>query len=457
MGTGMAATVTVDPNTTVGTIGPGFASFSYEKKHLTNASLTSANTAMIGLHKLLGAPLLRIGANDVNNCHYAGMGPPATTTPTGMPFTTNITSGMIDQLCGFLAQTGTKIIYGVNFQTSADPGASSDEAAYAQGACPQSIYGFEIGNELPNTWPSNQVKWDQFADAIVAKAPTARFVGPVAFSGGATFTAAFAAFEAPKRGNALVLLSQHYYAAASGSANATVSKLQTVDQTGLVAQDTMLGTAAVNNKIPDGYRIAEGNSFSGHGTANVSDTLISALWVLDFFFQTASHGGSGVNLHGGETGMDGTKPFYYTPIEEQGGVVFLVHPEYYGMLLFVLAGTGPMISTTATITPADAFLTAYAVKASGFTSVVLDNKDPANGINATVNLGASVSSASAIYLQGTPAGSLTAPAGAVTLSGAQVSNMAQWSPNPPYIQTVSGNTVSVYVPPATAALVHVLP
>jgi hypothetical protein len=449
--------VTVDPNTTVGTIGPGFAGLSYEKKHLTNASLTGANTALIALHKLLGAPLLRIGANDVNNCQWAGMGPPTTTTPTGMPFMTNITSGMVDQLCGFLAQTGTKVIYGVNFQRSADPTLSSDEAAYAQGACPSSIYGFEIGNELPSTWASNQVKWDQFADAILAKAPAARLVGPVAYGGGATFTTAFAAFEAPKRGNALVLLSQHYYAAASGGANATVSKLQTVDQGLLVPQDALLGTAAVNNKIPDGYRLAEGNTFSGHGQPNVSDTLISGLWVLDFIFQTASHGGSGVNLHGGETGMDGTKPFYYAPIEESVGAVTLVHPEYYGMLLFVLAGTGPMVSTTATTTPNDPFFTAYAIKASGFTSVVLDNKDPVNGINATVNLGAAASSASAIYLEGTPAGSLTAPAGAVTLSGTQVSATAAWSPNPSYIQTVSGNTVSVYVPPATAALVHVLP
>jgi hypothetical protein len=31
-----------------------------------------------------------------------------------------------------------------------------------------------------------------------------------------------------------------------------------------------------------------------------------------------------------------------------------------------------------------------------------------------------------------------------------------WNRNPPYIQTTSGNTVSVYLPPASAALVRVL-
>jgi hypothetical protein len=31
-----------------------------------------------------------------------------------------------------------------------------------------------------------------------------------------------------------------------------------------------------------------------------------------------------------------------------------------------------------------------------------------------------------------------------------------WNRNPPYIQATSGNTVSVFVPPASAALVRVL-
>jgi len=124
------------------------------------------------------------------------------------------------------------------------------------------------------------------------------------------------------------------------------------------------------------------------------------------------------------------------------------------MLLFYLAGQGPMVSTTATTSNPN--FTAYAIKADGWTSVVLDNKNAASGVNATVNLGAAVSSASAIYLQGTPSGSLTAGAADVTLAGAQISTAGAWNRNPPYIQTTSGNTVSVYIPPASAALVRVL-
>jgi hypothetical protein len=88
--------------------------------------------------------------------------------------------------------------------------------------------------------------------------------------------------------------------------------------------------------------------------------------------------------------------------------------------------------------------------------VVLDNKNVSGGVNATVDLGAAVGSASAIYLLGAPGGSLTVPAASVTLAGAQTTPAGVWNRNPPYIQTTSSNSVSVYVPAASTALVRVL-
>jgi hypothetical protein len=72
-----------------------------------------------------------------------------------------------------------------------------------------------------------------------------------------------------------------------------------------------------------------------------------------------------------------------------------------------------------------------------------------------VNVGTAVTSASAIYLQGMPAGTLTAPSPSVTLAGASVTPQGAWARNPPFIQSTSGNTVSVFIPPASAALVRV--
>jgi hypothetical protein len=452
-GTGTTATVTVNPSSTVGTIGADYTGFSYEKTHIMNGSLTSNNTNLIALYKLLGSPMMRLGANDVEKCTWVGTGT-APSTPNGQPFNTKVTTGGVDQLCGFLAATGTKIIYGVNFQLG-DSAASAAEAAYVMGKCPSSVFAFEIGNEPDKfgTWSAQQAQYEKFADAILAT-QGAVLVGPGCTSGSAaSFSAPFADSEAAKYGSKLVALTQHSYVAGAGSSDCSLPNLQ-ITTTKLTGIFTTMQGAATKNKIANGYRMGENNTCSGHGQQGLSDTFIAGLWAIDYMFESAKRGGSGINFHNGETGMDGTNPFYYEAIKETNGVVVQVQPEYYGMLLFSQAGAGSMVSTT--VTGGAQNFTAWAIKANGFTSVVLNNRNASSGVNATVNLGAAVSSASAIYLQGTPAGNLTAAAGNVTLAEAKVSVAGDWPRNPPYTQTVSGNNVSVYVPAASAALVRVL-
>jgi hypothetical protein len=454
-GTGTTATVTVNPSSTVATIGNDFAGFSYEKSHITNASFISTNASMIALYKLLGSPMMRLAANDVDVCKWVGTGT-ASSQPSGQPFTHSINTAHVDQLCGFLAATGTKIVYGVNYKLG-DTVASGAEAAYVMGKCPSSIHSFEIGNELDfqtggGGWSAIQSKYESFATTVLA-APGALLAGAGASGGGTTFNTQFAASEKSKWGSNFVLLTQHYYVGGSGSSAATAANLQAVNSNfGTLC--SAMSTAVKSNSIADGYRLGEINTFSGHGQTGVSDRLVSGLWAIDIMFTIAKNGGSGVNFHNGETGMDGTVPFFYSAIKETNGVVTEVEPEYYGMLLFTQAGTGSMVATTVTTTAQ--FFTAWAIKASGFTGVVLNNKNSSSGVSATVDLGAAVSSASAIYLQGTPAGSLTVAATGVTLAGATITPAGVWSRNPPYAQTTSGNTVSVYVPPASAVLVRVL-
>jgi len=452
-GTGTTATVTVNLSSTVGAIGPDFTGFSYEKTHIMNGSLTTNNTNMIALYKLLGSPMMRLGANDVEVCTWVGTGT-APSQPNGSPFNTKVTTGGVDQLCGFLAATGSKIIYGVNFQLG-DVTASAAEAAYVMGKCPSSIFAFEIGNELDKsgTWSSHQAQYEKFATAILAT-PGALLAGPASTSGSAaSFSAPFADSESAKFGSKLALLTQHSYVAGAGSTDATLLNLQTTTSKLTDIFTTMQG-AATKNKIANGYRMGENNTFSGHGQQGLSDTLIAGLWAIDYMFDVAKRGGSGVNFHSAENGMDGGKPFFYEPIKETNGAVVQVQPEYYGMLLFTQAGAGSMVSTT--VTTSAQYFTAWAIKSDGFTSVVLNNRNASGGVSATVNLGAAVSSASAIYLEGTPAGTLTAAEGNVTLAGAKVSAAGGWPRNPPYSLTTSGNNISVYVPPASAALVRVL-
>jgi hypothetical protein len=451
VGTGTAATVTVDPDTTVGTIGADFTGFSFEKTHVMNGSLTSNNTNLIALYKLLGSPMTRLGANDVERCSWAGAGP-APSQPNGQPFSTKVTTGGVDQLCGFLAATGSKAVYGVNFQLG-NVAASSAEAAYVMSQCPSSIVGIEIGNEPDKfgNWVSQQSDYEKFADAILAT-PGALLVGPACTSKAAVlFSAPFADSVAAKYPGKLTLLAQHSYVAAANSSGCSVPNLQ-ITTTQLTDIFDTVHAAATKNSLP-AWRMDENNTCSGHGQQGVSDTFIAGLWAIDYMFEVAKRGGSGINFHNGENGQDGTVPFYYEPLREDKGAVVQVQPEYYGMLLFAEAGAGSMVS--ATVSTSAQYFTAWAIKAKGFTSVVLNNRDALSGLNVTVNLGSAVSGASAIYLEATPAGNLTAAAGNVTLAGAAVSVTGDWPRNAPYIQTVSGNNVSVYVPAASAALVRV--
>jgi len=451
-GTMVTGTVTVNRAMTTGTVAPGFLGFSIEKTHLTNSTYNSMNARLIALYKLIGPVNVRTGANDVELCSWA----PATPNgPGGPPYSKQIGTAMVDGLNDFLNATGAKVIYGLNFSLN-NPANDAAEATYVNTKLGPNLYAFEIGNELDKygTWASQRTQYEALATAVINAVPDARFVGPASTAGGATsLSTPYAADESAKLGARLIQLTQHYYLGGAGTTAATVPVMQTV-KADIPSIASTMNTAATTNRIPNGWRIGEANSFFGHGQPGVSDTLVAALWSLDLMFVNANRNASGVNFHGGETSMDGTRPFAYQPIEETLGVVTAVKPVFYGMLMFYLAGQGKTLATTVNTTNAN--FTAYALDytADGSTSVVMTNKNATTGVQVTVNVGVPVTSASAIYIQGAPAGNLTAPSGSVTIAGATVSTMAEWPRNPPFIQTTSGNTVTVFVPPASAALVR---
>ncbi len=455
VGPTVPGTVDVNRAQTAGQIGPGFAGFSFEKTHMTNGTFTGRNAALIALFNLLGPTVIRIGADDVDKCTWD---PAAKPGPGGPPYARTIGTAMVDDLADFCQATGARIIYGVNFDT-ATPENSAAEATYVTSKLGAHLYGFEIGNEINRfgSWATTlKPKWESFASAILAANPGAHLVGPA--GGGGDQTSLSTPFAMDESGKNLILLTQHYYAGTANTATATLAKLLTPDPfpitsgQGLIEMLEVMSTAATANHIPDGFRIGECNTFSGHGQVGLSNALISALWSLDFFFTSARYGASGINFHGGEAGMDGSTPFVYSPVQENAGVVTGAAPIFYGMLLFSLAGSGTALATTISAGAID--FTAYALQRSdGSTSVVLDNKDVATGVRVTVNLGVAVKSANALYLEGPSPVSLMATSG-VTLGGVGISAQGAWTPNPPYALAAAGTTVTVLVPPGTAALVR---
>jgi hypothetical protein len=442
----VSATVAVTQGKTVGHVGPGFVGLSYEKSHMTDQFFTSDNAPLIAMCKILGPSVVRIGGNSVDRTLWQPSAPASGPSS----YSSSIGTADVDDLGGFLQASGWKVIYGLNLKTSTAELASA-EATYASGRLGSSVEAFEIGNEpdlYGETYAEWSPKWASFATAIESAVPHAPLAGPATAGGGVYEAVDLAHDEA----SVLTLLTQHYYRGAASTtspASVIMTGLLSPDP-GLISTATQLSGATTANHTPLGFRLAEANSYFNHGSPGVSDALGSALWAIDFLFQSAENGSSGANFHGGGAGQDGAKPFIYTPINEVNGVVTGAQPIFYGMLLVASTGGGSVLSTTITV-PDSLNVTAYAVTpADGSTDAVIVNKDTTHGIEASVNVGRSVATAAAVFLEGP---SLLALSG-VTFAGAGISPAGAWTPMPAWTLPVAGEVVSVVVPPASAVIVH---
>jgi len=447
-GTVVAGTVKVTRATTLAQLAPGFAGFSFEKTHLTDGFFTADHAALIAMFKLLGPGIVRIGADDVNISVWT---PSATFVKVGTT-SPNIGTAEVDALADFLKATGWKAIYAVNMRGNSTPQTAVTEVSYVIPKLGASLLGIEIGNELNLYGLSNvETVWHSYAAAIHGAYPTAVVAGPGAYLD-INFATPFIKGEAGQLG----LVTHHYYRAAAGT-GATLANLLSTDPA-VVSQSQTLANSVRSNGIAGGYRWGEMNSYSSHGQAGVSDVLASALWGINVMLTTAQYGSVGVNFHGGGQNMDGNvcptdaascnRPFRYSPILEIDSRVSAAAPLYYGMLLVSQIGTGSMLATTASA--GNVNFKAYTVSPTdGSTRVVLVNSDASSSVNASVDIGAAVASAGAVYLRGPSLTSLTG----VTLAQAAVTPAGVWDSKPPYTLAHAGNVITVPLPPASAVLV----
>jgi hypothetical protein len=316
--TSIAATVTVT-TTPIGAIGPAFAGLSYEKSQMANPFFSPQNSDAIGLFKLIGPSLLRIGGNSVDKTTWFPNGPGRTSG--------QVAPSDIDALAGFLKATGWQVLYGTNLATST-PALAAAEIAYAVRSLGPSLYGIEIGNEpdlyagnyFASTWGFSDylALWQSFASAVRQQSPNVPLTGPVAASSISGWVAPFAKAE----GKSVILLSDHYYRGNGQNAGSTTELLISPDANIVTQAKAML---AVSQSVDVPYRFAETNSFYNGGAPNVSDSYASALWVIDHLFACAANGAQGINLHGGGNSTG------YTPIADSGGVVVEARPEFYGV------------------------------------------------------------------------------------------------------------------------------
>jgi hypothetical protein len=375
----------------------------------------------------------------------------------------------VNRLAGFLQAAGWQCLYGINlggagpnpytsgsFTAATTPALAAEEVAYVALQLGSSLLGIEIGNEPDlygssyfsgTTWTVSTLEslWEEFRAALIAQTPGVRVTGPADAGNESSWTVPFGQWATSSK---ITLLTQHYYRGNGESASSTAANLITPDSA-LVNDLSILNAGAQGIGVP--FRISECNSYYNGGADGVSDSYASSLWVIDYLFNCAQGGSSGANFHGGGD-SDG-----YTPIADSNGTVVEARPEYYGILLFTLAGPGTLLATELIANGLN--VTGYAVNSSsGALSVIVNNKDLSNSLKLSIELPQSAGAATLLEMTqlspGATAPHLTATSG-ITIQGASVGVDGSFSPAAAYTLSPSSSSVACYVPALSAVLIQI--
>jgi hypothetical protein len=443
MGALTAASVTVTADA-AGLIGADFLGLAYEKQALLTPLFTAANTDLVGLFRLLGPGVLRLGGASVDQRVWAASG--------SGQVAGQITPGNVDALAGFLRATGWSCLYGINLGGSASgattPALAAAEVAYVTAQLGSALLGVQLGNACEaygstfyaGDWSVEvfEALWEQYRSAIVAVTPSALICGPAAASDLDSWTLPFGEFVGSETLN---LLTQQF---TGGSASgATVSDLITPDAA-VAAELLILREGAQSIGVP--FRIDSIGTVDG---GDGSGTYASALWAMDTFFQAALAGASGLNF------VSGGQQSNAAVADDQGKIVS-AQPMFYGLLLASMTGAGTMLATA--LSASEVNVTAYAVRTASGMSVVLVNKDSTQNLDVRITLPQAMATASLRELTQSStgaAGASLAAASGIAIQGASVGVSGGFSPNAAYALTLNGTQLSCYVPALSAVLIQV--
>lgn len=442
------ATIVIDTAKPGLTIPTDFLGISYEKNALVEPHFKPGNTALINLHRNLGAGTLRLGGNKVELTHWQADASASLDKTTGLAVIGRTT---LDDLYGFLKATDWKCLHGINLAGN-QPESAADEAAYALKIGASSVLAFEVGNE-PNLYANHDLRKKGYdcptylPEAIAAiKVIRARNPG-ILLAGPATARRTDHWFEDAVGGlkGQLTIGTSHLYALSGGSTNPTSANFPSIANLllpGTMAKDvTMVDEHLAAAKAAGmRYRLAECNSVSNGGRAGVSDTFVSALWATDFLFSVAEHGADGINFH------CNLKPGSYSPLSwSKAEGSYVVHPLYYAMLAFKEVGRGRVLPTTVRCA---ANVSAHAtLGADGKVRVLLTNKDLAQAV--VVHLATGRTKGSVMRLL---APSADAKNG-ITFAGSATGTDGKWTAKTSEPISSSGTDLTVTLPAGTAAVV----
>jgi hypothetical protein len=437
--------IALDSTRRIGTIPSNFTGLGFEISSVATANLlAAANHTYVQLVRNLGKNgVIRIGGNTSDYSSFEPEGK-LLSTPKG----TIVNDDSLRQLGGFLDATGWKLIWGLNLGSATEQGAVEEARAVVRFA-KDKLLAFEIGNEpdlfaheghRPRGYSYENYLDDyrRYKSALRSALPGVPFAGP-----DVAVTTDWAVRFAKDEGSDLKLLTHHYYRGGARNPASTLDLLLQNDPK-LVPDLAKMKQAADNAHIP--FRICETNSFSGGGKPGVSDTLGSALWMLDYMWTVASNGGGGVNMETGVNQLDFISS--YSPIGDDGHGVYSAAPDYYGMLAFAQGGYGERLALD--YDPGPVNLKVYAaVQDRGHLAVTMINKDASRDAEVEFSSKEHFTHASAMRLTGP---SLQSKSG-VIFAGSAVAANGTWHPTKMEPIPLHGNTSRIHLPAGSAAVI----
>ena len=430
----LSATVGVSP--TGQAMPAGFLGLSLEYKAIhqyTGRNPLAINPVMVQLIRNLNpgqSPVLRIGGDSTDWTWWPMRG----VIPRG-GVSYSLTKGWMRTTQALAADLGAKLILGVNLASDRAALAATEAQALIQGIGRRYISALEIGNE-PDLYGVFAWYRDRLGHVVHARGrrynlnsfiseytkwrtalPKLPLVGP-SFSA-LTWMSGLRRFLAAEKSVRTVTV--HRYPLHNSTTDPTnptypsIANLLADTASSGIAQE-VAPYAAIAHSRGLTFRVDEMNSVSGGGKTGVSDTFASALWVLDTLFNMASVGVDGVNIH--TLPNAGYQLFNFS----QTGNAWqaLVHPEYYGMLMFAQAfpPSAHLLPVSVASGPVKVWAT---IAPDGKTRVVLINKDMTTPVTVQVDLTGGSGPAT---LERLTAPSVTATSG-VTLGGQGFGNSTQ--------------------------------
>ncbi|HUB86750.1 MAG TPA: hypothetical protein VMB22_02580 [Verrucomicrobiae bacterium] len=447
-----AVTLDINTNDAGRLIPPDFCGLSYELKLvLTNPAtakhyFSPKNKPLINVFKTLGIKQLRVGGNTAER---AGVAIPD--------------HADIDSFFAFVKTAGVKAIYTVRMESNS-PIAAAEVAKYVMDKYKPLVSCLTIGNEPDKAWkyPAYLADWKKFAATILQSVPDAKFCGPSATQKHVEWAGDFA--NDIGGSNYLAYVTQHFYPMGGGAAVSNATKA-------VAGRERLLSPEmySVYQKFYDvfgptvkakgvGFRLEEGNSYSGGGAVGVSDTYAASLWIVDYLYWWAEHDALGLNFHTGEKVMRGLpgpdRPNVYTAFTTApDGYTML--PTSYGMKLFNLGSQGRLVPVNIVSNADNVNLAAYATLTNKTLCVTVINKGfgaTAPAANVTINSGMPSARASVIYMSVTN-DDITADSG-ITIGGAGIKDNGTWSGKWKTLPSADKNgSLTVPLSPAAAAVI----